>query len=173
MTELKKLINNSHSHLTKVGAFYLLIDAAQEPDLMKKWLSQHQNQPIRSLFEGTLEEAHPLYVAPLLLKIPHDRIDDLSHDVSDWLAQSAMVNVLHTELETDDLIKHLQPFLDAKLPDGDMALFRLFDPTVAVLLPKMLSKEHYISLMTPISGWWVALDDETFERLPYDKKEMK
>lgn len=148
---------------------FLLIDAAQEPKLIEKWLKSSPKPQVRSLFENTPEARIPLYAAPLLLKLDSES-SALDRILPQWLQHNTFLNVLSTALPMDKLIIHLQSFLDARLPSGEEALFRFYDPTVACLLDQMLSIEHYDRLMQPLNHWWYANDDGSFNALPLSSK---
>lgn len=148
---------------------FLLIDAAQEPKVMEEWLNSLPKPQIRSLFENTPEARIPLYAAPLLLRIDSES-SDFDQVLPRWLKLNTFLNILSTRLTMDQLIIHLQPFLKARLPSGEDALFRFYDPTVTCLLNKMLSTEHYNHLMQPINNWWYANDEGSFNALPLPSK---
>ena len=154
-------------HIFKQPNLYLLIDAAQEPELIKQWLYQSPTPQVRSLFEKTPEAQIPLYAAPLLLKVHTKDLDAGLYDLIDvWLKQNTFLNTISTTMSADMLIDHLRPFLEAHLPSGKNALFRFYDPTVACLLDKMLSMENYTKLMKPLDQWWYANDEGSFNALP-------
>lgn len=171
MLHFKDMLQSLHKTTDRNNGLYLLIDAAQQDQTIEQWLNSEPPPQVRSLFEGTLEGELPLRVAPLLLELSPTTAQTLDATVNVWLSNSPMISALSTPLSINELIAHLQPFLEAKLPTGELAIFRLFDPTVAKLMPGMLDKENYINLFMPIHEWWIANDAGLFERLPNLKRE--
>ena len=76
-----------------------------------------------------------------------------------------MFGLIETSLSKQALIKHLQPFLQAEMPDGGMALFRFYDPMITPVLDKMLDKQEYQKLFKQINNWWVQKSNNTFKNL--------
>ncbi len=79
-----------------------------------------------------------------------------------------MFSILKTNLSNQELIKHFQPFLQAELPAGELALFRFYDPSVIKSLNRLLDKKNLDILLEPIDGWWyqeVSGDFKLLERI--------
>ncbi|MDV7449350.1 DUF4123 domain-containing protein [Acinetobacter baumannii] len=144
--------------------FYLLIDAAKEPLFIKKWLKkipQKKIIQIGNLFEGTIDETTPLEVSPLLVRIN----SELKYEIETQLLMnndSEMFSIIETTLSKYELINHLQPFLQAELPNGELALFRFYDPSIVKILNKMLDEENFVLLTTPIKNWWYQSSDNNY-----------
>lgn len=159
-SELVVLFEDASNHYC-----YLLIDAAQEPALIEQWLNGQTKPKVRSLFENTLEQNIPLSASPILYQLNNNHLA-LKERMGRWLEQSTCVNVIMTRLNVDELIEHLQSLLYGKLPSGEEVLFRFYDPTVACVLPNMLPRAEYDTMMHPIANWWYANDEGLFEALP-------
>ena len=147
--------------------FYLLLDSAKNHIYIKRWLktlSEKQFNQIGNLFHGTIDETSPLEVSPLLLHINQENNEVLQRTllVSENIG---IFSLIETSLSKQPLIKHLQPFLQAELPNGELALFRFYDPSIVKILNKMLSNKDFDLLMKPIENWWYQNLDGTFEKL--------
>jgi type VI secretion system secreted protein VgrG len=79
-----------------------------------------------------------------------------------------MFSLIETSLSKQSLIKHLQPFLQAEMPNGELALFRFYDPSITKILDKMLDKQEYQKLFKPLNNWWVQQANDTFNNLVSD-----
>ncbi|MDC5569145.1 DUF4123 domain-containing protein, partial [Acinetobacter baumannii] len=75
---------------------------------------------------------------------------------------SEMFSIIETTLSRYELINHLQPFLQAELPNGELALFRFYDPSIVKILNKMLDEENFVLLTTPIKNWWYQSSDNNY-----------
>lgn len=170
MFDFIKLTQLFDRHHPDTEGVYLLVDAAQQPEMIQAWLEAHADIPVRSLFENTLESDIPLYAAPMLIQLNKDLMQRLNPDVQAWSEQGTMLGVINARLLMDELIAHLQPYLEAKLPSHEVALFRIYDPQVTKLLPKMLSNDSYCQLFEPLIAWFVQNDEGQFELLPKTNK---
>lgn len=159
--------NNGTLESKQDSNFVLLIDSAKNHTYIKRWLktqSKTQLNQIGNLFQGTIDESSPLEVSPLLLSINQANNKALQQTllVSENIG---MFGLIETSLSKQALIKHLQPFLQAEMPDGGMALFRFYDPMITPVLDKMLDKQEYQKLFKPINNWWVQKSNNTFKNL--------
>ena len=159
--------NNEILESKQDSNFFLLIDSAKHHTYIKRWLktqSKNQLNQIGNLFQGTIDESSPLEVSPLLLSINQANNKALQQTllVSENIG---MFGLIETSLSKQALIKHLQPFLQAEMPDGGMALFRFYYPMITLVLDKMLDKQEYQKLFKPINNWWVQKSNNTFKHL--------
>lgn len=150
--------------------FYLLLDTAKNHTYIKRWLktrSKIQLNQIGNLFQGTIDETSPLEVSPLLLSINQENNKALQQRllVSENIG---MFSLIETSLSKQALIKHLQPFLQAEMPNGELALFRFYDPFITQVLDKMLDKQEYQTLLKPLNNWWVQQANNSFNNLVSD-----
>lgn len=150
--------------------FYLLIDSAKNHTYIKRWLktqSKNQRNQIGSLFQGTIDESSPLEVSPLLLSI--DQANNRALQQTLIVSESiGLFGLIETSLSKQALIQHLQPFLQAEMPDGGLALFRFYDPLITQVLYKMFDEQEYQTLLKPINNWWVQKSNNTFKKLVSD-----
>jgi len=107
-----------------VTAWYALVDTAQDPSLfslIKRCARQD------CLFSGDLDPA-------LAAASPHlVRLDEGSPLMAAWNSRGAGKNwgiLCESAIEFDSLRRHFKKFLNARLPDGTIALFRFYDPRV-------------------------------------------
>lgn len=150
--------------------FYLLLDTAKNHIYIRRWLKtlpEKQFNQIGNLFHGTIDETSPLEVSPLLLHINQENNEVLQRTllVSENIG---MFSLIETSLSKQSLIKHLQPFLQAEMPNGELALFRFYDPSITKILDKMLDKQEYQKLFKPLNNWWVQQANDTFNNLVSD-----
>jgi hypothetical protein len=105
-------------------AWYAIIDGARDPRLhgLVSSCASHM-----SLFKGKLDPG--LYaVSPWLV-----RIDEREALLSTWQQHGRGESwgiMLLSPLKIEQLQRHFRRFLQAKLPDGTIALFRFYDPRV-------------------------------------------
>lgn len=162
--------NNETLESKQDSNFFLLIDSAKHHTYVKRWLktqSKSQLNQIGNLFQGTIDESSPLEVSPLLLGIDQDNHKTLQQTllVSETIG---LFGLIETSLSKQALIKHLQPFLQAEMPDGGLALFRFYDPLITQVLDKILDKQEHKKLFKPINNWWVQKSNNTFKNLVSD-----
>lgn len=106
------------------ASWYAVIDGAQDPRLVDLVRSCAQRI---CLFKGELAP-EVLQAAPWLV-----RIDERESLLSTWRQHGDGLSwgvTLLSELPLEALQRHLRRFLQARLPDGTMALFRFYDPRV-------------------------------------------
>jgi len=105
--------------------WYAIIDCAQDPRLIDLVRSCAEHL---CLFKGRDLDPGLLAVAPWLV-----RIDPAEPLLPTWQQHG---HALHwgvmalSERPIDELQRHFRRFLQAKLPDGTIALFRFYDPRV-------------------------------------------
>lgn len=147
--------------------FFLLLDTAKKHLFVRKWLKKLPEEKLKqlgNLFEGTIDDTSPLEVSPLIIPITFETKDQLEKQllIEDNIG---MFSVIETALSKHQLIHHLQPFLQAELPTGELALFRFYDPFIIKILDKMLDDVNYQLLLKPINNWWFQEPNNTFTNL--------
>jgi hypothetical protein len=116
--------------------WYAVLDLAQEPELfaLVKRAPQHD-----CLFSGDV----PLELASAS---PHlVRFDDAQALQTAWAERGRGKNwgiLCESDLPPDALQRHFKKFLNAKLPDGTIALFRFYDPRVFNTYIRALTPEE-------------------------------
>ena len=150
--------------------FFLLCDTAKNYLYIRRWLQQLSIQEIKqigNLFEGTIDESTPLEFSPLLIPITFIKKNEIQKQllIEDNIE---MFSVIETSLSKQELIHHLQPFLQAEMPTGELALFRFYDPSITQILDKILDKQEYQNLLKPIKNWWFQEPNNTFQNLVSD-----
>ena len=129
-----------------VAALYGIIDAARDPRLypMVAVASEHV-----SLFAGELKP--PLErVAPYLV-----RLDPEAELTTAWHSQGwgkSWGILCLSSLSLSELRKHFRQFLQASLSDGQVGLFRYYDPRVfRAYLPTCEARD--------LAAWFVGIDE--------------
>lgn len=164
-----KLFEQIALHDSKMNLF-LLLDAAKNYLFIREWLkklSPQKTKEIGNLFEGTIDETSPLEASPLLISLKFETKDDIRQQL--LIEENiGMFSIIETSLSKYELIHHLQPFLQAELPNGELALFRFYDPSIIKILNQMLDKENFDVLMKPMLNWWYQNLDDNFLILKRD-----
>jgi Domain of unknown function (DUF4123) len=104
--------------------WFAIIDGAQDPRLVPLIQSCREHD---CLFAGKLE-ADLAAASPWIV-----RIDERDQLLSTWQAHGRGLNwgiMIEAQVQLADLRRHFRKFLQAKLPDGMIALFRFYDPRV-------------------------------------------
>lgn len=134
---------------------YALLDLAPHEGLLQRLTSIEGGLLWKSLFDGTPEEAL-LEAAPILIELPLRPNKALSRELVKAERASPSVSWLRTGLTFRDLFLHVQPFLDADMPNGSKALFRFYDPRTLTSIRSGLGSDKLgKSLFEPISEWWL------------------
>jgi hypothetical protein len=107
-----------------MSAWYAVVDAAQDPSL---YALVRRCGGQECLFSGDL--------APVLAAAsPHlVRLDEGSPLMGAWQERGGGKNwgiLVESDLAFEPLRRHFKKFLNARLPDGTVALFRFYDPRV-------------------------------------------
>ena len=107
-----------------MSRLYGIVDTAPDPRLYPLVIASPFHV---CLFAGKLEE-HPERAAPYLVELTnHTPLKGI------WRAQGwgkAWGILVRSNLELEELRRHLRKFLMAELPNGDMVFFRFYDPRV-------------------------------------------
>jgi hypothetical protein len=104
--------------------WYAIVDSAQDPALLAKVKSCRQHA---CLISGELD---PVLAAALPWIVALDPEEQLAMA---WRVEGEGRNwgiLVQSPLDLDQLKRHFKKFLNAKLPDGMIALFRFYDPRV-------------------------------------------
>ncbi|OYX95407.1 MAG: hypothetical protein B7Y74_04365, partial [Novosphingobium sp. 35-62-5] len=107
------------------AAWYAVIDCAQDPRLVDLVRSCRGHV---CLFKGRDLDAQLVAASPWLVKI-----DSGEQLLGVWQQHGHGASwglMLLTDMPIDRLQRHLRRFLQAKLPDGMIVLFRFYDPRV-------------------------------------------
>lgn len=75
---------------------------------------------------------------------------------------SPAVSWLFSERGFFELFHHLDSYLDIKLPDNEVALFRYYDPRVLIKLPEILPDRYWFPLIAPLHEWIVFFDGKYY-----------
>ena len=118
---------------------YAIVDAAQDESLYA--LIQECPEQV-CLFAGTL--AHPLeLVAPYLVRLAPD-----TRLAREWQRTGWGMNwgiLLRSARNLEELRRHFRQFLQAMLPDGQIVLFRFYDPRVfRTYLPTLKGEDRVV-----------------------------
>ena len=134
--------------------WFALVDTAQDDALhgLVKQSKQHE-----CLFSGDVP--HALAAAsPYLVRA--DRRDAL---MTEWQKRGRPGNwgiFCDSTLKLDDLKRHFKKFLNAKLPDGTVALFRFYDPRVFNTYICACTPEEREPWFKGVSQYLVEADDQ-------------
>ena len=126
---------------------YALVDGAQHHAYRGEWLEPGPDRI--ALFKGTPDEALA-HAGPWLIDCedsPH--IDDLAA----FERQAPAVSWLITHQDLRGLAQLLQLHLDARLPDGRIALLRFWDVRVLIRLATVLTPKQRESMFGLIHEW--------------------
>lgn len=137
--------------------FFALIDLAPHEGLLKKLVQANDSGArLKSLFDGTPEEAL-LDGAPILIELSaQQRSKALLRTLISAEKASPSVTWICCRLSLEELFLHLQPYIDADMPNGRKALFRFYDPRILSAIRGGLSSDPLgKTLFAPISEWWL------------------
>lgn len=120
-----------------MSEWYALVDAAQDPgliDLVKRCSDRE------CLFAGKIDPVLEA-ASPHLVRLAED--EPL---MAAWQQRGAGRNwglFAESDLPIDRLRRHFKKFLNARLPDGTLALFRFYDPRVFNTYIRACTPEDY------------------------------
>ncbi|ALM52431.1 DUF4123 domain-containing protein [Halomonas huangheensis] len=138
---------------------YLLVDLSISPLTQRLILRLHEQQRTLSLFQGTPEEGFS-HIAPHLIRwgdlsaTERNQVIDLDQQVPAfaWLWTS--------NEETPSPFSHLKSQMDMRLPNGDLAMLRYYDPHVWMKLMDILDEEQKKELIGPVQYWSVNVGQQ-------------
>lgn len=137
---------------------YLLIDGARFKNIHAFIYEQEERPDYIPLYRGTYFET-ALEVSPCLVRITNIKVGLLpwfAKDTED--KRNAMLLV--SDLSLKDLAVHFQEYLEAKLPNYDVVLFRFYDPQIFEVITNHMNDPHVIKMLTPIKlAYWKSLEN--------------
>ncbi|WP_028239108.1 DUF4123 domain-containing protein [Stutzerimonas azotifigens] len=131
---------------------YLLLDGAALPAL--RVIYQHDDAPkAEPLYRGTRHESM-LEVSPVLYRfsIRHRMWANREHWQSAGLLFESPVNI-------DDLVGHLRSLLSVRLPSGELAFCRFYDPYLTKRFFDSLTQDELRAWLGPISTIWLPAEE--------------
>lgn len=129
---------------------YLLLDGAALPAL--KIIYQNDEAPrLEPLFRGTRHEAM-LEVSPVLYSVSGQHL--MWQNRERW--QSAGL-LLESAASIDDLANHLRSLQSVRLPSGELAFSRFYDPALSERFFNGLTQDELRTWLGPISGIWLTI----------------
>lgn len=138
---------------------YLLVDLSISPLTQRLVLRLRDQKRARSLFQATPEEGFA-HIAPHLIRwsdlsaAERNQVIDLDQEVA------AFAWLWMPPEESASLYRHLKSQLDMRLPDGDLALLRYYDPRVWLKLMNLLDDEQKKELIGPVLYWSVNVNQQ-------------
>lgn len=137
-----------------------MVDLAPNEGLLQRLIQAEGGLFWKSLFDGSPEEAL-LEAAPILIELPrHPTNTVLWRELIKAERASPSVSWLSSRLALRELFLHIQPYLDADMPDGKKALFRFYDPRTLISIRDGLSNDPIgRTLFAPMTEWWVWRPD--------------
>lgn len=146
-----ELIRESRRHL----GMYALVDGLGFEQVMGKPLQRGAGRA--ALFDGTADA--PLSAAgPWLVDAAADGA--LNEALLEHRAQAPFVSWLFSEAPFHGLVQLLQLKLDVRMPDGQAALLRFYDPRVLRTLAQTLSPAQREEFFAHIVEWHFEIDGE-------------
>ncbi|MCL1629218.1 DUF4123 domain-containing protein [Roseibaca sp. V10] len=138
-------------------ALYCVIDCAADPQLYGAVL---QAGRATALFAG---ELHPdlAEAAPHLVQVASDS-PLLTLLASPEGRAGAFGCVLRAHPHMGTIWRALRKHLLARMPDGNVVMFRFFDPRVMAPYLGSLTPQELAPWFTDISDWWLPLPDGTW-----------
>lgn len=132
------------------GQLYGIVDAAQDPSLHELVATCPEHA---CLFAGPLKP--PLHmVAPYLVRLAPEAALSQAWHREGWGRNWGILCVSASRLDT--LRRHLRRFLQAMLPDGDIVLFRFYDPRIfRTYFPTLEAEEK--------ASWFQAVEEYRVE----------
>ena len=105
--------------------WFAILDAARGPQV-GVWL-QHCGLQTQSLYEGESAQEHDEW-APHLVKLDLDAASFTELGQKGWGDSWGVF--LQSDASFSELRRHFRKFLKVRLPDGELAYFRFYDPRV-------------------------------------------
>lgn len=130
---------------------YAIVDTAADERL---YALVQDCEEKRCMFEGKIEE--PLVrAAPWIVRLePHHYLYKAWHQIGIGKAWGILI---HSPCAMNDIRRHLRHFLQATLPDGEVVLFRFYDPRIfRTYLPSCTPEE--------LDGWFDLVSSFVVEK---------
>ncbi len=135
---------------------YLLLDSAALPAL--QIIYQHDDEPhLELLYRGTRHESM-LECSPVLYSLAGQHL--MWQNREHW--QSAGL-LLESAASIDDLANHLRSLLSVRLPSGDLAFCRFYDPALSERFFDSLMQEELGAWLGPINGIWLTTEQSEWQ----------
>lgn len=145
---------NAHDHPTPEGVtpLYLVIDAARDPAIFDYLLEHQDDLHLECLYKG--DSAHDLAeVAPYLMALEPDGEGPAWRFLRQQWGRSCLI-VLQGDVDFTTLRLHLRKLTFARMPSGDMVLFRFYDPRVMRLILPTCEPGQLDRLFGPVQQIW-------------------
>lgn len=141
-------------NITASGHLYVVVDACSVPLAPAKVVERGSQQAV-SLYSGSAEEEF-WEVAPYLM-----RVDEL---VLSWILEtSSKVEgwgiFIASRADMETLRRHLRHFLKVQAPDGDIWMFRFYDPRVMRPFLTTSDAGELRSFLGPILAYGLTAED--------------
>ncbi|EMA4769568.1 DUF4123 domain-containing protein [Cronobacter sakazakii] len=133
-------------------SLYGLVDGLQYERFTGKELIKEKNEVV-PLFDR-YPDSRIAFAGPWLVDM--QRRMDFSEQLVALEIFCPSVSWITTSVNLDQLVKHLQQFMNIILPEGETALLRFQDPRVQPRLGTILDEEQH-SELTGITTGWVSL----------------
>jgi len=130
---------------------YALIDCAMDPALYPLIRAEPQQQ---SLFSGTLSP-ELIGATPHILRLERDGPFLRALQGGGWAAGWGMICAAGAPLA--EVRRQVRRPLQAMLPDGQVALFRFYDPRVFVPFIEATSGAGLDPWFGPVTDWWAPV----------------
>ncbi|GAB6111052.1 DUF4123 domain-containing protein [Desulfomicrobium salsuginis] len=140
------------------GNIYLLMDGARFKNIHAFIYEQEERPDYIPLYRGTYFET-ALEVSPCLVRITN-REDGLLPWYAGETEDKRKAMLLVSDLPLKDLTVHFQEYLEAKLPNYDVVLFRFYDPKIFEVIANHMNDPHVIKMLTPIKlAYWKSQEN--------------
>lgn len=106
-------------------------------------------------------DAKIAFAGPWLKEITESNQDSFN-TLTELEKDNPAVSWLFSEWHFNNLFFHLGSYLDIKLSDNEVALFRYYDPRILMQLPEVLLDRHWLPLIAPLHEWIVYLDKKYY-----------
>lgn len=137
---------------SQFAKLWLLVDGLQYEELVGQVLTADQGT---ALFTGTQDESLA-HAGPWL--VDAEAQDDLAKTLAEAEKSAPICSWLITSVPGPGLVQLLQNKLDMKLPDGQVALLRYYDPRVLRRLALTLKPEQRQAFFEHIDEWHFVVD---------------
>jgi hypothetical protein len=136
---------------------YLLMDGARFKNIHAFIYKKEDLPDYHALYRGTfLEKA--VEVSPCLV-----RVQDMYGELLRWYveegANEKKAMLIVSDVGINDLTRHFQNFLEARLPSNKIVLFRFYDPGVFHAMAHLHKKQQIAALLEPCTGIYWKIED--------------
>ena len=124
---------------------YLLLDSAALPAL--QIIYQHDDEPHLELLDRGTRHESMLECSPVLYSLAGQHL--MWQNRERWQAAGLL---LESAASIDDLASHLRSLLSVRLPSGELAFCRFYDPALSERFFDSLTQEELSAWLGPVSG---------------------